>query len=64
MSGKPILTEHKTTILKKAHKIADRTFVIIDDSLVTLFSIDSENTWFLQEAKDDGILLRIQKSKL
>jgi hypothetical protein len=48
---------------KKAHCIADKTFVVIDESLVRRLSIDDE-TWFEQEATEVGILLRISdKSK-
>jgi hypothetical protein len=48
---------------KKVHRIADITFVVIDESLVKLLSIDDE-TWFEQEAIEEGILLRISdKSK-
>jgi hypothetical protein len=48
---------------KKAHRIADRTFVVIDESLVKRLPIDDE-TWFEQEVTEEGILLRIyNKSK-
>lgn len=46
---------------KKAHNIAGRILVIIDESLVKRFSILEDNTWFSQEATDDGILLRIYR---
>lgn len=48
---------------KKAYRIADRTFVVIDESLVKYLSID-DDTWFEQELTEEGILLRIyHKSK-
>jgi hypothetical protein len=48
---------------KKAHRIADKTFVVIDESLVNRLSINDE-TWFEEEVTEEGILLRIShKSK-
>jgi hypothetical protein len=43
---------------KKAHRIADKTFVVIDESLVNRLSIN-DDTWFEQEVTEEGILLRI-----
>jgi hypothetical protein len=43
---------------KKAHRIADKTFVVIDESLVKGLSID-DDTWFEQELTQDGILLKV-----
>jgi hypothetical protein len=43
---------------KKAHRIADKTFVVIGESLVKRLSIDDE-TWFEQELTQDGILLKV-----
>ena len=43
---------------KKAHCIADTTFVVIDESLVKHLSIN-DDTWFEQESTEEGILLRI-----
>ncbi len=43
---------------KKAHCIADKTFVVIDESLVKRLSINDE-TWFEQEVTEEGILLRL-----
>jgi hypothetical protein len=45
---------------KKAHCIAGKIFVVIDESLVKRLSIN-EDTWFEQEATADGILLRLPK---
>ena len=45
---------------KKAHCIADKTFVVIDESLVKRLSIDDE-TWFEQEPTEEGIVLRISR---
>jgi len=43
---------------KKAHRIADTTFVVIDEFLVKHLSIN-DDTWFEQESTEEGILLRI-----
>ena len=43
---------------KKAYCIADKTIVVIDESLVNRLSIN-DNTWFEQEVTEEGILLRI-----
>ena len=43
---------------KKAYCISDKTFVIIDESLVKRLSIN-DDTWFEQEVTEEGILLRI-----
>lgn len=43
---------------KKAHRIADKTFVVIDESLVKGLLINDE-TWFEQEVTEEGILLRL-----
>jgi hypothetical protein len=45
---------------KKAHRIADTTFVVIDESLVKHLLIDDE-TWFEQELTEEGIVLRISR---
>ena len=48
---------------KKAYRITDKTFVVIDESLVKRLSID-DDTWFEEDITDEGILLRISdKSK-
>jgi hypothetical protein len=48
---------------KKAFRIADKTIVVIDESIVKHFSIDDE-TWFEQKPTEEGIVLRIfNKSK-
>jgi hypothetical protein len=43
---------------KKAYRIADKTIVVIDESLVKSLSINDE-TWFEQEVTEEGILLRL-----
>ena len=43
---------------KKAHCIADKTIVVIDESLVNRLSIN-DDTWFEEEVTEVGILLRI-----
>lgn len=40
---------------KKAQCIADKIFLVIDESLVKHLSID-DDTWFEQEAIEEGIL--------
>jgi hypothetical protein len=47
--------------LKKAHRISNKTFVVIDDTLVESLKINQEDTWFEQEQKDNDILLRIRR---
>lgn len=48
------------TIRKKAYRISEKTIIIIDESLVRRLSID-DNTWFIEEEREDGVLLRITK---
>lgn len=43
---------------KNAHRIADKTFVVIDESLVRRLEID-EDTWFEEELLEKGIFLKI-----
>ena len=43
---------------KKAYCIADKTIVVIDESLVNRLSIN-DDTWFEEEVTEEGILLRI-----
>jgi hypothetical protein len=45
--------------LKKAHRLSDKTFVVIDESLVQRLAIDENNTWFEQQSTEGGILLKI-----
>jgi hypothetical protein len=48
---------------KKAHCIADKIIVVIDQYLVNRLSIN-DDTWFEEEVTEEGILLRIcHKSK-
>jgi hypothetical protein len=47
---------------KKAHCIANKTFVVIDESLVKRLSINDE-TWFEQEVTEEGLLRISNKSK-
>jgi hypothetical protein len=54
---------YSTIPKKKAYCIADKTIVVIDESLAKRLSINDE-TWFEQEVTEEGILLRIShKSK-
>ena len=48
--------------MKKAHRISNKTIVVIDEILVERLSIDDENTWFEQIQTEDGILLKIQRN--
>jgi hypothetical protein len=43
--------------LKRAHRISDRTLVVIDEEIVKRLGI-TEETWFLQEEVEGGIMLR------
>jgi hypothetical protein len=47
---------------KKAYCIADKTIVVIDESLVDRLSINDE-TWFEQDLTEDGILLKVWKKR-
>lgn len=47
-------------IVKKAHRISARTFVIIPDVIVYKLGIN-EDTWFEEEIIDNGIFLRLCK---
>ena len=51
-------TYSSTNPKKKAYRIADKTFVVIDESLVNRLSIN-DDTWFEQEVTEEGILLRM-----
>lgn len=48
------------TIRKRAFRVSDKTIIVIDESLVRRFSID-DDTWFIEEENEYGILLRITK---
>ena len=56
MSGKKIP-------LKKAHFVGSSVVVTLDPQIVQKFQID-ENTFFIQEPTEDGILMRIKKLSL
>jgi hypothetical protein len=50
---------------KKAHCIYNKTFVVIDESLVRKLAIDEDNnTWFEQLLTPEGILLKIHRNKM
>jgi hypothetical protein len=49
--------------LKKAHRISNKTLVVIDETLIQELAIDDENTWFEQLRTEDGILLKIQRTR-
>jgi hypothetical protein len=46
-------------IIKKAHRISDKTLVIIDEVIINCIGIDKENTWVEEVVTEDGILLKI-----
>ena len=46
--------------VKQAHRLYERTFVVIDEVLVRQLHID-ENTWFEQILDESGIFLRIKR---
>jgi hypothetical protein len=47
-------------ILRKVHRISDKTFIVIDETLVKRLAPDQvDDTWFEQELTGDGILLKI-----
>ena len=51
--------------LKKAHSIANKTFVVIDDKLVQDLKIDDQNTWFEQkQSEENAIILRLHRFPL
>jgi hypothetical protein len=45
--------------LKKFHRISNRTFVVIDESLVKRLSINEDSAWVEQQATEVGILLKV-----
>jgi hypothetical protein len=47
----------------KAHRISNKTLVVIDETLIQELAIDDENTWFEQLRTEDGILLKIQRTR-
>ena len=47
-------------IKKRTYRISDRTIIVIDESLVRRFSIN-DDSWLIEEEREDGILLRIAK---
>jgi hypothetical protein len=46
--------------VKQAHRLYEKTFVVIDEDLVRQLHID-ENTWFEQISDENGIFLRIRR---
>lgn len=50
-------------IIKRAHRISDRTFVVIDDTLLKQLSLNGvDDAWFEQELTNNGILLKIYRN--
>jgi len=46
-------------IIKKLHRISNKTLVIIDEAIINRIEIDKENTWVEEIVTEDGILLKI-----
>ena len=46
------------SLVKRAHRISNTTFVVIEESLVKKLGIDGNDTWFEQEVKHGCILLK------
>ena len=46
-------------IIKKLHRISNKTLVIIDEAIISRIGINKENTWVEEIATEDGILLKI-----
>ena len=44
--------------LKKVHCVANKLFIVIDDSIAKHLQISGNDTWFEQIQTQDGILLR------
>lgn len=50
-------------IIKRAHRISDRTFVVIDDTLLKQLSLNGvDDAWFEQELTNNGILLKVYRN--
>jgi hypothetical protein len=50
-------------ILKKAHRISNKTFVVIDETLVKKLALDEvDDVWFEEELTSSGILLKISQN--
>lgn len=56
-----IAEDHVIKPIKKAHRIANKTIVVLDDILVKRLSIDEFSTWFEEEQFGNGILLKVHK---
>jgi hypothetical protein len=53
----------KKISIKKAHFVGSSVVVTLDPQIVQKFQID-DNTFFIQEPTEDGILMRIRKLSL
>jgi hypothetical protein len=55
----------KLIIIKKLHRISNKTLVIIDESIIDRIGIDDkENTWVEEVVTEDGILLKICRDNI
>jgi hypothetical protein len=51
-------------IIKKLHRISNKTLVIIDEAIISRIGIDKENTWVEEIVTEDGILLKISSNNI
>ena len=49
--------DHKNPI-KKVHSVANKLFIVIDETIAKSLDISENDTWFEQIQIEDGILLR------
>ncbi|MFY9873388.1 MAG: hypothetical protein WAK17_27075 [Candidatus Nitrosopolaris sp.] len=60
MSANSSTNENRLNPVKQAHRICEKTLLVIAEDLVRRFGID-ENTWFEQIPDENGIFLRIRR---
>jgi len=60
MSANSGTNEDRLNPVKQAHRICEKTFVVIHEDLVRQLHID-ETTWFEQIPDESGIFLRIRR---
>ena len=52
---------HIAKPMKKAHRVGNKTIIVLDETLVKRLSIDELHTWFEEEEYGNGILLKVHK---
>ena len=57
------VSDRQKNPLKKAYRLENKTFVVIDENLVKQLAIDENNTWFEQLSTEDGILLKVRRKE-